>query len=70
MKLLIYCLGMAMVTLYQLEKYNVTELIPLPSINDVNGRLVAYQASFSSDFDSTIRGFPDKDVRLRGRALE
>ena len=40
---------------YLAGKYNVTELMPLLSVTDVNGRPVAYQASFSSDCNSTIQ---------------
>jgi hypothetical protein len=51
-------------------KYNVTELMPLPSINDVNGRPVTYQASFSNDCDSTIQDFQIKTCTITNTAIE
>jgi hypothetical protein len=51
-------------------KYNVTELKPLPTVNDVNGRPVVYQASFSSDCDSTIQDFQIKTCTITNTAIE
>jgi hypothetical protein len=51
-------------------KYNVTELMPLPSANDINGRPVAYQASFSNDCDSTIQDFQIKTCTITNTAIE
>ena len=50
-------------------KYNVTELMPLP-VNDVNGRPVTYQASFSNDCDSTIQDFQIKTCTITNTAIE
>ena len=51
-------------------KYNVTELMPLSSVNDVNGRPVTYQASFSNDCDSTIQDFQIKTCTITNTAIE
>ena len=51
-------------------KYNVIELMPLPSINDVNGRPVTCQASFSSDCNSTIQDFQVKTCTITNTAIE
>jgi hypothetical protein len=50
-------------------KYNVTELMPLP-VNDINGRPVTYQASFSNDCDSTIQDFQIKTCTITNTAVE
>jgi hypothetical protein len=51
-------------------KHTVTELMSLLSVTDVNGRPVAYQASFSSDCNSTIQDLQVMTCTITNTAVE